>query len=219
MKAIQAAKIEGRYWKQELQKFLRAYRSMRHCTTGKSPNEILFNRSNLRSRLPEIKISHPESDAEMRQQDQQRKQQMKSYADDRRNSKKHRLQIGDTVLVRQQKKNKLSSVYNPEPMTVTDINHSMITATRNDNTTITRDASFFKKIGDNSTQGDIEEDDDVIPIKGPSETREEQQTVQPRQSQTDTDNNVDIEKRYPQRNRRLPSKFRDYVMTARARIA
>ena len=213
MKAIQAAKIEGKYWKQELQKFLRAYRSTKHCTTGKSPNEILFNRSNLRSRLPEIKISHSENDAEIRQKDQVRKQQMKSYADDRRNSKEHHLQVGDTVLVRQQKKNKLSSVYNPEPITVTDINHSMITATRNDNSTITRNASFFKKIGDNATQGGIEEeDDDIIPSKEsedpPAVTREEEQT--------DTEK---PEKRYPQRNRRLPSKLKDYIMNARARFA
>ena len=60
-------------------------------------------------------------------------------------AKQHQFSVGDRVIVMQARKNKLTPVYDPRPMTITDIKESMITAER-DGWTIVRDASKFKKI-------------------------------------------------------------------------
>ena len=54
-------------------------------------------------------------------------------------------QVGDTVLVRQKRINKLSSTYNKHPYTIVKIKGSMITA-RNATSYIRRNSSQFKKI-------------------------------------------------------------------------
>ena len=59
--------------------------------------------------------------------------------------KPHSFQVGDTVLVRQKRVNKLSSPYNKHPYTIVKIKGSMITA-RNATSYITRNSSQFKKI-------------------------------------------------------------------------
>ena len=73
------------------------------------------------------------------------KDKMKKYADDKRNAKPSDLKIGDTVLVKQDKQNKLSTPFNPEPYKITARNGTMITA-KKDGHTITRNSSFFKQV-------------------------------------------------------------------------
>ena len=53
LKAIRAAHLEGKNWREELNKFLLAYRSTSHSTTGKSPAELLFRRV-LNTEMPEL---------------------------------------------------------------------------------------------------------------------------------------------------------------------
>ena len=53
MKAIRAAHVEQRSWKQELYTFLRQYRATPHCTTGVSPSEAL-NQRQMRVTLPQL---------------------------------------------------------------------------------------------------------------------------------------------------------------------
>ena len=55
------------------------------------------------------------------------------------------MSLGDTVLVRQQKKNKLTPCFDPKPYEIIEIKGSMVTATRKGHT-ITRNSSFFKAI-------------------------------------------------------------------------
>ena len=57
-----------------------------------------------------------------------------------------KFQIGDYVLVRQQKKNKLSTSFGKTPYSVTEIKGTMITATSEDSGNITRNVSVFKQI-------------------------------------------------------------------------
>jgi hypothetical protein len=53
--------------------------------------------------------------------------------------------VGDTVLVKNQKKGKLIPPFNPDPYEVTAVKGSMITASRGDHS-VTRNSSFFKSI-------------------------------------------------------------------------
>ena len=71
---------------------------------------------------------------------------MKEYFELKRNTKPADLKVGDIVLMKQEKKNKLSTPFNPEPMTIKNKKGSMITAAA-ENKEITRNSSFFKKIG------------------------------------------------------------------------
>uniref|UniRef100_A0A8W8KL26 Uncharacterized protein n=1 Tax=Magallana gigas TaxID=29159 RepID=A0A8W8KL26_MAGGI len=70
--------------------------------------------------------------------DWKRKEQMKQYADEKRKATQHKLKIGDQVLVKQQKLDKLSTPYNPQPYTVIKQHGPMITAKTEDNE-LTRD--------------------------------------------------------------------------------
>lgn len=69
----------------------------------------------------------------------------KEYADQTRHTKPNNLQIGDTVICKQRKQNKLTPKYDPVPYQVTKKNGTKITAERESNV-IQRNASFFKKI-------------------------------------------------------------------------
>ena len=141
-KAIKTATLEGRNWKTEMYKFLRNYRATPHVTTGVPPAVLLFNR-NIRTLLPEI--AKPQDDDELRIRDEMMKSKQKMYAD-RKNCTKppENFQIGDTVVVSQPKRDKLSPPYNPDPMTVTDVKGTMVTAHSDSNGTRTRNSSMFK---------------------------------------------------------------------------
>ena len=52
-KAIQAAVVEGKIQRQELNRFLLQYRTTPHGTTKVPPSELLFNRK-IRGKLPSI---------------------------------------------------------------------------------------------------------------------------------------------------------------------
>ena len=117
-KAIKAATIQGKSWRREMFKFLHNYRATPHLTTGKPPAELLFG-INIRILLPEVQILHEQTvDKEVRLRDSALKTKQKHYADLRNCSRPpDQLQVGDTVLIRQDKHNKLTPPYNPEPMT------------------------------------------------------------------------------------------------------
>ena len=53
LKSIRAAHAEGKNWREEVNKFLLAYRSTPHSTTGKSPAELMF-RGRFTTKLPEL---------------------------------------------------------------------------------------------------------------------------------------------------------------------
>ena len=73
-KAIRAACIENKNWKQEMFNFLRNYRATKHATLKKTPVEILFSR-NIKTRLPQITVKA--SDMELRDTDKYKKAKMR----------------------------------------------------------------------------------------------------------------------------------------------
>ena len=85
-----------------------------------------------------------------RQKDHQYKENMV-----RKNSGHHKFGVGDTVLIKQTKRNKLTPAYFPERMKVIEIKGSSLVVS-DGHKTVMRDASFFKKVAE---AGDDEEDD------------------------------------------------------------
>ena len=85
-KALKTAKIEGRPWKQELNRFLLQYRTTPHTTTGVPPAELLFNRT-VQGKLPVLqKKNVTNGHREARKNEERRQKYNKEYANDRRNS-------------------------------------------------------------------------------------------------------------------------------------
>ena len=143
-KVIQSAHVEKKI-KQELYKFLSNYRATSHSSTGVTPAETLFGRK-INVKLPEaptIPYSHSRHahlDTHMRKHDFLMKKKMKNYAEAKRTVSTTDIQVGDTVLVRQPKKNKLTPYYNPNPMQVTAKKGPMLTAKQPGGTRITRNS-------------------------------------------------------------------------------
>ena len=106
---------------QELNKFLLAYRSTPHSTTGKSPAELLFRRV-LNTKMPELSGLDDEeadiSDQGARDRDTQKKQANKDYVEKKLNVKERDVREGDLVLLEHKRQNKLSSSYEKEPYEV-----------------------------------------------------------------------------------------------------
>ena len=85
---------------------------------------------------------------------------MKQNADERRRAKPLNLDIGDIVLVRQRKRNKFTTRFDPRPFEVVRNKGTMVTACR-DGRYITRNISQFKVI-DPSFKEPSSEDNDSI---------------------------------------------------------
>lgn len=139
------ANTQGLHWKQHLNIFLREYRSTLHSTTESSPAELPFQQK-MFTKIPSFtNAASNSSDTTVRSNDNKAKSKMKAHADSHRHAKLHTLTLGDTVLYRQPKQNKLTSPYNNMPYTVTKIRGSMVAASRRGHSII-RNSSFFKKV-------------------------------------------------------------------------
>ena len=121
LKSVRAAHAEGKNWREELNRFLLAYRSTPHSTTGKSLAELLFRRR-LTTKMPELVDVEEEeievSDQGVRDRDTQRNQSNKDYVDKRFHARDRNVREGDTVLLKKKKENKLSPCYEKEPYEV-----------------------------------------------------------------------------------------------------
>ena len=120
LKAMRAYQAEGKDWRKELNKFLLAYRSTSHSTTGASPAEMLFNRK-LTTKLPdysdEVEECRPSYQG-VRDRDAERKQKCKDYVDSRFQAVDRDIKEGDQVFLEKRKENKLSPSFDKQPYTV-----------------------------------------------------------------------------------------------------
>ena len=122
LKVVKIARVERRDWKKELSDFLFHYRVMPHTVTGLSPAELLMGRK-LRDKLPKLKISEEqatEADWQklVKEKDGRAKMKQKIYADKKRGARPSDIVVGDRVLLKQSRENKLSTNFEPHPYTV-----------------------------------------------------------------------------------------------------
>ena len=227
-KVLRTAKIEGKNWKQELYTFLRAYRNTPHPSTNRTPSELLLHRS-VKTRMPDLSLQCPDTpltDYDVRERDTAAKAAMKSYADRRRNASHKMLQIGDAVLLKVPKIDKLSSYYDPRPYIITAVKGTMITARRGERS-VTRNSSFFKPIVQQLGQPIIthsgqsmdlsDGEDDIIQLDQhqPANVAAPQQQP-PQQPAAPPARNAaaaPLARTRPQRQKQLPVKLTDYIMT------
>ena len=170
-----------------IQDMLIAYRSSPHPATGVSPYKAMQHRE-IRTKLdyePPNEEQNPENER-MNIKDSNYKQKMKEKGENR-NTRKTLLVLGDYVLVKQTKKDKWTTPYEPIVYTVIEIKGSQVTARRiTDGRVVCRDASYFKLVNSViNTADDVNQDIEMPAI---SEITEESplavldQNLAPRQT-------------------------------------
>ena len=159
-KAIQTAHVENKVWQQELYQVLLQCRSTLHSTTQVSPAELLFNRT-VHGKLPilhSLKVINKHKQAQTK--DKERREYNKQYADRKRHTKLSTIDMGDTVVVRQEKQNKLTTQFNQTPYTVINRNGSEVTERSRNNHIVKRKSHTSKKIP-RPEQFDSDTDQDI----------------------------------------------------------
>lgn len=111
LKAKWIAQAKGKDWRKELQYFLRAYHTTPHTITGMSPAEIMFGRK-LRTNLPALRFT--KQDKEMRDRKIERKFKIQENTNLGR-CESSNINIGDKVLLRKEKENKLTTNFSTTP--------------------------------------------------------------------------------------------------------
>ena len=106
-KAVETAHSENKVWQCELFTFLQNCRATPHISTGQTPASLMFAH-NIITKLPEV-TTKQQDDKELREKGQAAKQRMKRDAEKVKQHEHHTFYIGDTVLVKAKRKNKLST--------------------------------------------------------------------------------------------------------------
>ena len=184
-KHVRSSVADNKNWKSELPQFSRQYRATPHSSTGISPFEILTGRQ-MNIGLPQLlqntssSLIHPR----MTQNDHISKSKMKMYTDTKRHTKPSDLQVGDHVLVKQPKTDKLTSPYNPKPFTINKRKVSMLTA-RQGSRQIVRNSSHFRPLRNYQTvsKEEEEEENDTVPDTNTDTTWTDHQDSEPQSPQ------------------------------------
>lgn len=159
MKSVQIAHIEGKDWRQELQTFLTAYRSTPQMTTGATPFYLMFGRE-MRSKLPDLRREAPITNEEVRDRDWSRKLSQKEYVDAKRIAVASEVEVGDKVLLKNSKTNKLSPNYDPNPCEVIDRKGGEVTIRSTAGAEFKRNVSFVKKYQEKPLEAKV----DITPV-------------------------------------------------------
>ena len=166
-KILRIADMQKRNWKSALYNYLLAYRVSPNMST-KVPPALLLN-----NKIPRIKIPtiNREIDNRVHQKLEAHeriiKDKMKKYFDSRYHTKNRQMHIGDCVLVKQPRLNKLTPPFDPDPYFVKCVKGRMVTAERR-NKSITRNKEHFillptdtkNKLNYRNTANNSENDDD-----------------------------------------------------------
>ena len=142
-KCIQTAAANGRNWRIDLETFLLNYRNTQHATTKETPAKLMFGR-NLRDKLP-LGTATSKVSSSLAKIDNTNKLKGKAHADKVRRAKPTNIKSGDRVLITNtfKHRNKLSSRWQPQPLTVTQVKGNAIFMQR-DGKTLMRSAGQVK---------------------------------------------------------------------------
>lgn len=210
LKRLKIAQELGQDWRRVLDQYILSYHSTPHPTTGRSPFDLMFGRR-IRNKLPQIprEVHYDEGASDF---DRTQKEKGRVYADHKRRARQSDIEVGDQVLVKRfRKENKLSTDFNPEKHIVirrcgADVTLRCLKTGKD----CRRNIAHLKKFLDITPasspvsvprSGPIEntlhpdpEDERQLNVKGPTE-----------------DNGSSDHRQHVKRNRKEPSKFKDYL--------
>lgn len=136
------------------------------------------------------------------------KEKMRCYADKRRNTREHDLEVGDTVVVKNTDRRKMDPPYHPDAHVIVAKKGDMVTATNGDRN-ITRNNAHFKKLHERN-QG-ISTTDVQVPPTPVVNTRESEMVAMDTADGDSTDPITTKDNERPKRTRRVPEKLKDFV--------
>ena len=169
--ALQAANLEGTTLRDAAQCFIQIYRATPHSATDVSPHAAMHGGREMRMVLPLIAPVDHNVD---RARDHRYKEKMKNGVPP------HTFSVGDTVIVKQKKTNKLTPRFNPTLLRITAVQSSRVTAQEIGGTLmIIRDASYFRRVRHNSIAGNKGEEDRSSDSGGDTEEENESAAVPP----------------------------------------
>jgi len=182
--AVQAAHLEGKSIQEAADQFVAMYRATPHTATGVSPFEAMHGGRRMKTSLPVIPMKDNRINRE-------KEEAYKKKMAEKSGGKKHELKVSDTVMARQQKKNKLTPRFNPDKLTITEVKGSSVTASDGQFTTF-RDASQFKPVKSEDENNELDSttagsqphapptrDDLPAHIENPTDVADEEETNQP----------------------------------------
>ena len=214
LKRLQIAHAEKKNWKRELNIYHAAYRALPHPTTGVSPAEQLFGRK-IRTKLPELSDVHVEQG--VRDRDIEQKNKSKSYADSRSGARHSEVLPGDQVLVQQEKKDKQSIRFNPNPYTVVSKHGNSLIVQSQEGAQYSRNTAHVKKLLQNNETPSKQEETKTAAIQKQEEPTQQQNVLQePNVPETKVlpEGNAaakpDVPHRRSQRQSLAPSYLKDY---------
>lgn len=149
-KHLAISRNRGSDWKEDINKFLLAYHSTVHPSTGKTPGELMLRRK-LREKIP-MMILEQNGDESVKEKAMEAKEKMKEYTDRKRKATPSNIKVGDeVVLLNTNKKHKLDSNFTPEEHEVIEKKGGELVVKSNESGKIKRrHVSHAKKIEKNT---------------------------------------------------------------------
>ena len=181
LKCLKICKTEGKDMREELTKFLLAYRSTPHSVTGATPAKLMMNRE-LRTKLPELRESGGLENESVRDQDWKTKLLGKQYSDLKRGAVENNLKLGDSVLLKNVKSGgKLATNFENEPYTVTKKEGHEVTVESKDGVQYNRDSSHVKVYNEleKHSEPDMITPQDSVKVASPIPLRRTSRNIQP----------------------------------------
>jgi len=129
VKTVHAAIAEGKSPKVEVRRRLMNYRNTPHPSTGKSPSELIMNRTIRTKIAAPIKPACGKIHKEAKQQDEQTRALRKLTYGHKKKALARSIHPGDKVLIKQQSTT-TKPPYDPKPYVVTKVKGTQITAVR-----------------------------------------------------------------------------------------
>ena len=207
LKRIRIAQAERKDWKQELETYLMASRALPHAITEQSPAELLFGRK-MRTKLPDIGRPHHEN-LEVRDHDQEMKAKAKTLMDATRNAKHSEVELGDKVLVRQDRVTKLTTPFAETPMTVISKKGNSLVVEAETGAKYSRNTSFVKKFNQPMVTMDIDREAETQLDTQPDTLPE----VTSRANDEHKPPTLQVPETRPERTHTLPTKYKEYIMS------
>lgn len=232
-KTEQIARLNGGKSSVAVQEMLTGYRSTPHPATGVPPYKALMNRQ-IRTKLDHQAKECNENprDTAIDKRDEKYKDKIKQNAE-HRNTKEHNFLVGDHVLLKQKKRNKWSTAFEPAFYRVTRIDGSSIAAKRiTEGREVYCDASQFKIANSLIQENTSEENEDQEEQKNQEDWREKillnakphsvqeetQESSAKEAAKTNTSAKADQSKQpmpaaatRPRRDRKRPEYLKDFV--------
>jgi hypothetical protein len=121
-KVVKTAIAESRDWRKAIDAWMLAYLSTPHTVTGQPPAAMMFGR-NVNDKLPSLQPSAPTNinRRSYRRHDANNKKKGKCYHDIKRKVQPSSIKVGDQVLIRSEKKGKVTLPWRANTFRVTAV--------------------------------------------------------------------------------------------------